>query len=65
MESVSIWHWLIVLIAIAATAVPSVKILHKAGYSGWWTILAFVPLLNLIGLWVFAFASWPTVARKD
>jgi len=27
----------------------------------WWTILAFIPLLNLIGLWVLAFARWPAV----
>jgi hypothetical protein len=34
-------------------------ILHRAGRSRWWTILAFVPLINLIGLWVFAFTRWP------
>jgi hypothetical protein len=52
-------HWFIVLIAIALTAVPLAKILQKAGYNGWWTIVAFIPLVNLIGLWAFAFASWP------
>ena len=33
-----------------------------AGRSRWWTILAFVPLVNLIGLWVFAFTRWPSRA---
>jgi hypothetical protein len=38
------------------------NILHRAGRSRWWTILAFIPLLNLIGLWVFAFTRWPKAA---
>jgi len=25
-------------------------------------ILAFIPLLNLIGLWLFAFTRWPKLA---
>lgn len=36
-----------------------VRVLHKAGYSGWWVLLVFVPLVNLIMVWVFAFAEWP------
>jgi hypothetical protein len=32
------------------------------GRRRWWTILAFVPLVNLIGLWVFAFTRWPSRA---
>jgi hypothetical protein len=34
--------------------VPVVKIIQKAGYSGWWTLLWFVPLANIIMLWVSA-----------
>jgi uncharacterized membrane protein YhaH (DUF805 family) len=36
---------------IIIVAVPVANILHRAGRSRWWTILAFVPLVNLIGLW--------------
>jgi len=57
----SIWHWIIVIFFLFIYLFPVVKILNKAGYSGWWCILAFVPLLNLIMLWVFAFASWPSL----
>lgn len=39
-----------------------VRILHKAGYKGWWVILMFVPIVNLIMIWVFAFAKWPALA---
>jgi hypothetical protein len=42
------------LLLIIIVAVPVANILHRAGRSRWWTILAFVPLVNLIGLWVFA-----------
>ncbi|MGH6892319.1 MAG: DUF805 domain-containing protein [Dongiaceae bacterium] len=39
--------------------VPTIKILHKAGYSGWWIIVSFIPFVNIIMFWVFAFARWP------
>jgi hypothetical protein len=50
------------LLLIIIVAVPVANILHRAGRSRWWTILAFVPLVNLIGLWVFAFTRWPNRA---
>jgi hypothetical protein len=46
------------LLLIIIVAVPVANILQRAGRSRWWT-LAFVPLANLIGLWVFAFTRWP------
>jgi uncharacterized membrane protein YhaH (DUF805 family) len=36
-----------------------VRVLRKAGYSGWWCLLMLVPFVNLIMIWVFAFAHWP------
>jgi hypothetical protein len=45
------WHWVMPL------GMPLLLII--IGRSRWWTILAFVPLINLIGLWVFAFTRWP------
>jgi hypothetical protein len=42
-------------------AVPIASILHRAGRSRWWTLIAFIPLINLIALWVFAFSRWPAV----
>ncbi len=43
--------------------VPAAVILGKAGYSKLWVLLAFVPVVNLIGLWLFAFARWPVLRR--
>jgi uncharacterized membrane protein len=60
------WHALMAVIMpvlmIIIVGVPVANILHKAGRSRWWTILAFIPLVNLIGLWVFAFTRWPKVS---
>jgi len=62
------WHAAMALVipiaAIILVAVPIARILHRSGRSAWWTILAFVPLLNLIFLWVFAFGRWPAVDSK-
>jgi len=65
MGSLSVFHWLIVmLVFVAVWVVPPIKIIQKAGYSGWWVLLVFVPLLNVIMLWVFAFADWPNLAKR-
>jgi uncharacterized membrane protein YhaH (DUF805 family) len=53
---------LIIIVVIALIYfIPLVKILHKAGYSGWWSLLMLVPILNIIMLYVFAFADWPAL----
>ena len=36
-----------------------VRIIQKAGYSGWWVLMAIVPIGNLIMLGLFAFKEWP------
>lgn len=46
--------WFVVL------GIPVMKILNKAGFSRVWVLLVFVPLLNIIFLWIFAFVRWPT-----
>ena len=61
------WHWIMAaampLLLLILVGIPVAGILHRAGRSRWWTILALVPLANLIGLWVFAFTRWPNIAR--
>ncbi len=49
--------WLVVCFAIVG--IPVIQILKKAGYSPFWVLVAFVPLVNLIFLWIFAFSRWP------
>ena len=47
-------HLLIFAIMAAAILYPVGLILQKLGYSPFWAVLAFVPGVNLIGLWVVA-----------
>jgi uncharacterized membrane protein YhaH (DUF805 family) len=50
-----------IIIVLAIYFVPILMIIRKAGYSGWWILILFVPIINIIMLWVFAFASWPSL----
>jgi hypothetical protein len=46
-----------VLIAILF-GIPVAKILHRTGYSRWLALLVLFPIVNLIGLWMFAWGPW-------
>ncbi len=48
------------LIAGILMVIPAWKIVSKAGYNGAWALLLFIPLVNIIMLYVFAFNVWPT-----
>ena len=50
---------LILLIILALTILPFWKIFSKAGYSGAWSLLMLVPLVNVLAIWIFAFSDWP------
>ena len=52
------------LVVLFILLFPIVKILRKAGYSGWWVLLWFVPVGNLVALWIFAFADWPALRSR-
>ena len=53
----------VILLAVAFVAVFG-RILNRAGYSRWWLLAMVVPLVNLIMLWVFAFADWPAARPR-
>ena len=54
--------WLLFSLVILFLAIyPYIRILQKAGYSGWWILLGFIPLVNLVILWVFALSDWPAL----
>jgi hypothetical protein len=65
MDSHSVWPLLIILIYIPVLGYPVVRILNRVGYSPWWVIIAFVPIVNLIGLWVLSFVHWPRVLENN
>jgi uncharacterized membrane protein YhaH (DUF805 family) len=54
------------LLALAALAIPilmAARVLRRAGFSRWWALLVLVPVVNLIGLWLFAYVRWPAIDR--
>jgi predicted PurR-regulated permease PerM len=59
MESAAIWPLIIATGVIAYLIWLPVRILRKAGYSGWWVLVGAVPVVNVVMVWVFAFADWP------
>ena len=44
---------------------PYVKIVQKAGYSGWHVLWMFLPIINLVMLFVFAFSRWPIEEKME
>jgi uncharacterized membrane protein YhaH (DUF805 family) len=42
----------------------TVRILRKAGYSGWWSLLTLIPIVNIVMIWVFAFSDWPALRAR-
>lgn len=58
-------HGLILLLWAAVIILPFWKIFSKAGFSGWLSLLLLVPVVNLIVLYVIAFARWPARRFPD
>jgi hypothetical protein len=50
---------LMALIYVFLIAVPACRLTRRLGYAGAWGLLALVPGLNVLGLWILAFARWP------
>ena len=42
-----------------------VRIVRRTGYSGWWVLMALVPIGNLVMLGFFAFKEWPIQQELD
>jgi len=57
---------LTIMVAFVAFSLwTTIRILRKAGYSGWWSLLTILPLANIIVIWVFAFADWPALRARN
>ena len=39
--------------------IPGMQILKRTGFSRAWVLLLFVPIVNIVFLWIFAFKRWP------
>jgi hypothetical protein len=43
--------------------IPFSQLFAKAGYSGWWSLLMLIPLVNLVALYILAFSDWPAMKK--
>eukprot|EP01036_Dinobryon_divergens_P011584 gene11584-biopygen10319 len=50
-------HWLIFVVMVAAILYPVGLILKRLGFSPLWSVLALVPGVNLVALWILALTS--------
>lgn len=55
-------YWIIFLAFSLILLSPTIRILKRAGYSEWWALLVYLPVLNIAALWWFAYARWPKLA---
>jgi hypothetical protein len=59
---ISIWSLLLLIGVLLLFIIPVLifgPIAKKSGYSKWWSLIFFVPILNIAIVWVFAFIKWP------
>jgi hypothetical protein len=48
------------LVSMTLTAIPIARILDRAGLSRWLAFIGLIPVVNIVALWAFAFADWPS-----
>lgn len=59
------YELLIIIVMTAVIVVPFWRIFSKAGFSGAFSLLMLIPLLNLIMIFVLAFAEWPALRQQN
>jgi hypothetical protein len=52
-------HWLLFVAFVVVVVYPIGRILRRIGFSPLWSVLVFVPVLNVLGVWILAFTDWP------
>ncbi|MCZ8184035.1 MAG: hypothetical protein O9322_13755 [Beijerinckiaceae bacterium] len=50
-------HWVMFAVMAAAILYPVGLILKRLGFSPFWSVLALVPGINLVALWILALTS--------
>jgi hypothetical protein len=58
-------HWVLLLTILIVLIYPIARILKRIGWNQWLAILWLIPLLNIVMLWVVAFAPWPALQDEQ
>jgi|NitcycUWRROWE17A_1032939.scaffolds.fasta_scaffold00768_2 hypothetical protein len=45
--------------------IPVMQVLKRTGFSRAWVLILFVPLVNLVFLWIYAFTRWPVEGEAE
>lgn len=56
---------LIYVAVVIAVIWAQVRIIQKAGYSGWWVLAGLVPIFGIVMFFLFAFKQWPVTRELD
>ena len=56
---VGFYIWLVVTSVLAM-----IRILNRTGYSGWWHLIGFIPVVGVIALSRFSKAEWAATASS-
>ena len=51
----------LLILVVVVPYLPAIGVLKRAGYSGWLYFLFLIPIVNIVWLWIFAFAEWPKI----
>jgi len=52
-------HWIMFVVSVGVLLYPIGRILGRMGLSPLLSIVAFMPFVNLLALWIVAFVEWP------
>lgn len=50
---------IIIMIIGILIVLPNWKIFSRAGFSGWWSLLMILPIINILLEYYLAYAEWP------
>jgi hypothetical protein len=63
MMPLSMGHGFVFIAFLVIAGIPFWRIVKRTGMHPALSLLWFVPLVNIIFLWVFAFAEWPALKQ--
>ena len=52
------------ILLILLELIPVARILRRAGFRRIWCIIAVLPMVNVVGLWMFALRRWPALLTR-
>jgi len=65
LESLGTTELIVILFYATIFIIPLWRICQKAGHPGWYSLVVFIPLLNIIALYLLAFTKWPIEREKE